>query len=940
MAKDLQSALQLALGAAYRVERELGGGGMSRVFVAEEVALGRRVAIKVLVSDVLSDASADRFRQEMQVAARLQHPAIVPVLGTGSADGLTWFTMPFIAGESLRARLSRQGALPVADVERYARDIFEALAAAHASGIVHRDIKPENLLLTDRHLAVADFGVARALSRSTVVDGASARLTGVGVAMGTPAYMAPEQALADESADHRVDLYAVGLVLYEMLHGAPPFTATTPQGLIAAHITTPPPDLRALRPDASPALLALTMQCLAKSPAERPATALAALEQLEREVPNAVPRAVPVARSRRWLVLSGVAAVVVVAAVALFTRDRAVHVGPKDLIVVGDFAHVAADSSLARALSQALRTDIGASSELRVPDAALTRNTLRAMQQPDSARLNGPVLVEMARRMGAKAYVEGRVDRAGAGFVFHAQLLAVGETNSLASVRKTARDSAGVLDAIDQLAREVREGAGESVAALAARTPLPMYTTQSLAALERVASGQQLIVQGRSPEAVELFRAATRLDSTFASAWRGLAVSLGNIGTRPGERFDALKRAFALREKLPENERLAIEGSWYAFIGDHERAGSSWRALAAADPEGTAAPNNLAIALQQQGRHSEARVVLAEALTRAPQSVTMRGNLQNAALEMGDTLLADSIAALPNARVEERFDALTVKRQYEAAYAIADSALRNPKGAGDLIGAAIDKARTAVVLGRVREARRVTQELLSTSDPRDATQFALGAAPAFATISVELFGDTARGVRDLEALLARYPLESLDPVAREYTSIASAFASLGKVDRAEALLSERDRTRPPEARGRDSSAVLLARSVIAVVRGRYDDARRLTHQSASELLVCREWCFGAMLARIHDRAGRPDSALIEIDRYLQVRGSRRLDGDVFDLAWALKRSGELYEARGDLQRAIVRYRELVQLWEQADPELQPVVRELKERIQRLEARRG
>ena len=190
---DLPAELATTLGGAYTVERELGGAGMSRVFLAEEKALGRRVVVKVLPAETTSRVSVDRFKREIALAARLQHPHIVPLLSAGETNGVPYFTMPFIEGESLRARLTRSGEFQIADAVRLLREVASALAYAHAKGIVHRDIKPENILLTDQHAVVADFGVAKALSAATENQGGG--LTSIGVALGPPAYMAPELSL-------------------------------------------------------------------------------------------------------------------------------------------------------------------------------------------------------------------------------------------------------------------------------------------------------------------------------------------------------------------------------------------------------------------------------------------------------------------------------------------------------------------------------------------------------------------------------------------------------------------------------------------------------------------------------------------------------------------------------------------------------------------------
>ena len=210
MLEDLFESLTSTLGDTYTFERELHGGAMSRVFVAQDRKLGRRVAVKVLGREVAAEIKTERFRLEIQLAARLQHPHIVPLLQSGEIDGILYFTMPFVEGESLRTRLDRDGALPLPEGIRILRQVASAISYAHRNGVVHRDIKPDNVLLTDEFALVADFGVARALSESTTLD--NQRLTGGGVALGTPAYMAPEQALADPEIDHRADIYAFGVL--------------------------------------------------------------------------------------------------------------------------------------------------------------------------------------------------------------------------------------------------------------------------------------------------------------------------------------------------------------------------------------------------------------------------------------------------------------------------------------------------------------------------------------------------------------------------------------------------------------------------------------------------------------------------------------------------------------------------------------------------------
>ena len=275
---DLRDQLQAALGDRYTIERELGGGGMSRVFLARETSLERRVVVKVLPEELSGNVSIVRFRREIALAARLQHPHLAPVLMAGEMDGLPYYAMPFVEGDSLRKRLSR-GELPVAETISILRDVARALEYAHANGVTHRDIKPDNVLLAGSSAVITDFGVAKALSDATAT--ATGQLTSIGVALGTPAYMAPEQAAGDPSTDHRADLYAFGVMAYEMLAGQPPFAGRSAQALLAAHATERPTPIAVVRPSMPPRLAELVMRCLEKRSADRPQSATEILQALD-----------------------------------------------------------------------------------------------------------------------------------------------------------------------------------------------------------------------------------------------------------------------------------------------------------------------------------------------------------------------------------------------------------------------------------------------------------------------------------------------------------------------------------------------------------------------------------------------------------------------------------------------------------------------------------
>jgi eukaryotic-like serine/threonine-protein kinase len=269
--------LRTALADRYRVERKLGSGGMATVYLAEDLRHGRKVAIKVLEPALAAVLGVERFLREIEIAAKLTHPHILPLHDSGDAEGLLYYVMPYVDGESLRERLAREKQPPLSDTTRILREVVDALAYAHANGVVHRDIKPDNVMLSGRHALVADFGIAKALSE--VSD--QQQLTSFGVAIGTPAYMAPEQAAGDADIDHRADIYSVGIVAYEMLAGRPPFSGSSIQQLLRAQMEEVPEPIGQSRPDIPPSLASAVMRCLAKSRSERWQSASALLAELE-----------------------------------------------------------------------------------------------------------------------------------------------------------------------------------------------------------------------------------------------------------------------------------------------------------------------------------------------------------------------------------------------------------------------------------------------------------------------------------------------------------------------------------------------------------------------------------------------------------------------------------------------------------------------------------
>jgi serine/threonine-protein kinase len=578
---DTREALQRALGDAFTITRELGGGGMSRVFLAREVALGREVVVKVVPIEG-GAAAVERFKREIQTAAQLQHPHIVPVLTAGVADGVPWFTMPFVPGDSLRARLAGGGALRPADAVKVLRDVAQALAFAHERGFIHRDIKPDNVLLADGVAVVTDFGVAKALSSATsAAPSASATATGmtaIGMALGTPAYMAPEQASADPSVDHRADLYAWGCLAYELLTGATPFGTRTHSQLFAAHLTEPPPPLAPRAADCPPALAALVMRCLEKDPARRPQSARELLAALDAMVtpPGArgaapVPRRAAPAWARNAMVMGGVA---LIALAGWWIRSRPASSAA---------APASADSAPAdplragTALAVLPFVNTGGDPQDEYFSDGMTDELTHALSRLPGLRLAGRSTAfsykgrsvpaqEIGQAIGVKAIVEGTVRRSGPRVRVTAQLTSTGDGRVLwsDSFERTDRDVFAVQDAVTGAIvgalSPLLGGATPGAVSAAADT----RGTTDAVAYDLYLRGRFFWAQrGITPmdSALAYFRQAVQRDPRFARGWAGLALThvvRPNYNARVPARasFDsaesAARRALALDSTLAD----------------------------------------------------------------------------------------------------------------------------------------------------------------------------------------------------------------------------------------------------------------------------------------------------------------------------------------------------------------------------------------------------
>lgn len=622
------------MGNGYRIERELSGGGMSHVFVATEVSLGRQVVVKVLAEDLAQEISAERFRAEVQLSASLQHPHIVPVLSAGAADGVLFYTMPLIAGESLRGRLLRAGECSVADALSILRDITRALAYAHRHGIVHRDIKPENVMLSEDGAVVLDFGIAKALSASTLGDGSSVR-TGVGVTLGTPAYMSPEQAAGDPSTDHRADLYSLGMLAYEMLVGYSPFAGRPLKALFTAHASEVPERVDRRRPGVPKRLADLIAQCVEKRPTDRPASAEEVLRTLE-TVATAEATAAARPSRARWLV-AGTVLAAAVAASFVATRDRvsAAADGTARTTAVLPFTNLSGvreDDAFSDGMTEELIGALGSIEGLRVKSAFSLRGT-------------GADVREIGRQLDVETVVTGSVRRAGSSLRIFVRLENVADGFQMWSdnFQSEIKDPADVFRVQDEIAAAIVDALklklGTRSGDRAGRQP------SNLAAYRAFLSGRFFMAK-RTPDglrqAIESFREAIALDSTYALAWAGLAdaeaLSLTYGFIRPAETYararEAAEHALALDSALAEAYAslgyLGLNYSW-----DWDAVDGAFRRAIALDPNYATAHHWQSLYYNVLGREAEALKAIRRARELDPVSLIVNRELGRAHYYIG-----------------------------------------------------------------------------------------------------------------------------------------------------------------------------------------------------------------------------------------------------------------------------------------------------------------
>jgi tRNA A-37 threonylcarbamoyl transferase component Bud32/TolB-like protein len=528
---------------------------MAHVFLANDVTLSRRVVVKLLPDSLVGSVNVERFTREVQVAAQLQHPCVVPVLSAGVADGLPYYTMPFVEGKSLRDRLSEGGELSIPEALKALRDLASGLAYAHEHGIVHRDIKPENILLSDGYALLTDFGIAKALSTST-----SERLTATGIAIGTPNYMSPEQASGDPLVDHRADIYAFGCVAFEMLVGRPPFSGRSFQAVTAAHLVETPSAVVEHRPSVPAALSRLVARCLEKRPADRPQSARELVQELDAIGTPAGGKkaaAVDAGGKRRTLatIVSGLVALFIVAGigVAIARRGAATAATARaHRVVVRTFKNNSGDASLDPIGSMAADWIARGLTETPSVDVAGTESDIA--RDPTSANAKTLDATSLGRLVRARYVISGSYYTQGDSLYLQADVTDADAGRRVLSVAPVGQTIASKQGALERLRQRV---AGALVPFFDSSIVAMAHVPPKYEAYEEFLIGNQLFT-GDPAASLTHLRAAVRLDSSFVYA-RLRLISQLEVTSNFAARDSAIAGLAAMRNALNPFEAAAFD---------------------------------------------------------------------------------------------------------------------------------------------------------------------------------------------------------------------------------------------------------------------------------------------------------------------------------------------------------------------------------------------
>jgi tetratricopeptide (TPR) repeat protein len=941
--------------ARYRIVDELGQGGMGIVYRAEDTHLGRQVALKFLPSELSTDREAlERFRREARVASGLNHPNICVVHDIGELDGRQFIVMEWLDGTTLR-QLGSTGALPLDRALQIGIDVADALAAAHARGIVHRDIKPANILVTAHGEAkVMDFGLAKDVragvrsSRAGRPDSAGgtgdvAVLTSPGSAVGTMAYMSPEQARG-EPLDGRSDIFSLGAVLYEMATGRRAFPGNTPAVIFDGILNHAPEPATAINPDLPVDFVWIIERALEKDPKLRYQSAadlLSDLRRCQRRLESgrsaslgavAMP---PAGRRRRAVLAAAGAAVALVLAAGGAWYAWGVRRGPpltdRDSILLGDFANTTSEPVFDDTLRQALAVNLGQSPFLNIVGDERINETLRLMGRTPGERLTHDVWREVCQRQGVKAMIEGSIAMLGSNYVIALTASACQEGDVLAREQVEAARKEEVLRAVSSAASRLRQHLGESITML--RTydvPIEQATTPSLDALRAYTLGIKERARGAEIESIPFLQRAIEIDPQFASAWMILSTVYGNLG-ESARATEYASRAFAAREHVSERERLSIAHQYYDRVtGELDKAAEALQLWERAYPRDYRPSNSLSVLYSRMGQYERAAEKGLEALARNPNHPFPYSNLAHAYRALGRF---DEARRVAQQATERHIETLPTRRTlYQLALLEGDEraarehreAARGQSREFDMTGA---EAQVAVFEGRIAEARELYRRAQDIARASNLTEVSDGYIVNRAWME-GLLGSKA------EAAALAAPVLSASNVSVRLGA-ATVLALSGADRHVERTLDEAARTYPTDTLTM-SVAVASGRAALALHRRRPAEAVEALH-AAQPYELGRVAVFMPLYLRglAFLEAGDGAAAAAQFRRILQHRGV-----DPFSVYYVLAPLGlgRALALAGDVEGALRAYEQFLNIWKRPDPDLQ-ILAVARDEYARLKARK-